>query len=73
MEQQMPFKDKAKQNAWQLAWQQRRRAEWMTENGPCAVRCVPQGEDALSISMAPVRDTKMDANAGTVSIGMPLM
>jgi hypothetical protein len=31
----MPYKDPAQQLAYQNAWMQRRRQEWIEENGPC--------------------------------------
>lgn len=31
----MPYKDKAKQSAYQVAWADRRRREWLIQNGPC--------------------------------------
>jgi len=31
----MPYKDKAKQLAYQNAWMQKRRQDWLDANGPC--------------------------------------
>lgn len=31
----MPYKDKARQLAYQNAWLKRRRLEWLKANGPC--------------------------------------
>jgi hypothetical protein len=31
----MPYKDKAKQSAYQVAWADRRRRDWLSQNGPC--------------------------------------
>lgn len=31
----MPYKDRKKQSAYQVAWVRRRRESWFTENGPC--------------------------------------
>ena len=33
----MPYKDKTKQSAYQVAWASRKRQEWLERNGPC--RC----------------------------------
>lgn len=32
----MPYKDRAQQIAYQLAWRNERRDKWFAENGPCA-------------------------------------
>lgn len=32
----MPYKDRAKQNAFCNVWLKRRREQWLQENGPCA-------------------------------------
>ncbi len=32
----MPYKDKTKQAAYQNKWMQKRRADWVSQNGPCS-------------------------------------